>query len=410
MTTFFPDRTAPQSAAVIALLFGPTGTISPQPSAIVAATPPQECAHELIEEMRIGSLGGTTEYSFSDINSIAVAQSGAIYVDDSHPPSIRRFDPDGRFVRWIGREGEGPGEFLSIAGISVLPDGRLAAWDRRGRITVYGTDGEYDEIVRVELENPWGYPFVDRAFLTDSSGRYYVRIFASSPSGSDPLEVAGIRYGYARLSPDGSILDTVTAPRDERREVAESIVIHTRAGDRHPFPRETLEAVSPFGYLVAGHNGTYTFSILDPSGTIEVEREGFERVELKTEERAEWRARVAFAERRSGVSFRDVPARKPAYRDLWVDADGRIWVHRYAEAVKRSEPIPELWLEDPEGNVPRITWAEPTSYDVFGPDGQLLHCVRIPDDAEVAASRGSLAWGILRGALDEEYVVRWRMK
>ena len=215
-------------------------------------------------------------------------------MDDAHPPSIRHFDPGGHFVRWIGRAGEGPGEFRSNAGISALPDGRLAAWDRRGRITVYGTNGEYDEIIRVETENPWGYPFVDRAFVTDAAGRYYLRIFASSPYGTDPLGVAGIRYGYARLSPEGSIIDTVAAPRTERRETAESIVIHTRAGDRHPFPPAMFDAVSPFGYLVAGHNATYAFSILDPSGPIEVERQGFQPVEVKAGERAEWQARVAF--------------------------------------------------------------------------------------------------------------------
>lgn len=275
---------------------------------------------------------------------------------------------------------------------------------------MYGTDGEYEEIVRVELENPWGYPFVDRAFLTDAAGRYYLRIFASPPYGNGAREASGIRYGYARLSPEGSILDTIAAPPGERREAAESIVIYTRAGDRRPFPRETLDAVSPFGYLVAGHNETYTFSILDPADTIEVEREGFQPVEVTAGERAEWRARVAFAQRRSGATFRDVPARKPAYRDLRVDADGRIWVHRYAEAVKGSEPIPELWLDDLDGSVPRITWAEPSLNDIFGPDGHHLRCVRIPDDAEVLASRGSLAWGILRGALDEEYVVRWRIE
>ena len=410
MTELFRDRIAPQSAVVLALLWGAAGTPGLQHSAVAVATPPQDCDRRLIEEVRIGSLDGAAEYSFSDINSIAVTQSGAIHVDDAHPPSIRRFSPDGRFVRWIGREGEGPGEFRSIAGLSVLPDGRLAAWDRRGRITVYGTDDEYDEVVRVELENPWGYPFVDRAFVTDSAGRFYLRIFASSPYGADPSEVAGIRYGYARLSPEGAVLDTVAPPWAGRREEAESIVIHTRAGDRRPFPQRTLDAVSPFGHLVAGHNSTYAFSILDPAGAIEVEREGFQLVEVKPGERAEWRARTAFAERRSGSSFAEVPDRKPAYRDLWVDADGRIWVHRYAEAAKRGEPVPELWLDDPDGNVPRITWAEPTLYDVFGPDGQLLHCVTMPDDAEVAASRGSLAWGILRGALDEEYVVRWRIE
>lgn len=84
---------------------------------------PQPC-NTLVEELRIGSLGGADEYTFSEINSIAVGESGAIYVDDTHPASIRLFGPDGGFVRRIGREGEGPGEFRSLAGISVLPDGR----------------------------------------------------------------------------------------------------------------------------------------------------------------------------------------------------------------------------------------------------------------------------------------------
>lgn len=378
--------------------------------ASVGGSPDQECA-QLVEHGRIGLLDGAPEYSFTEINSIAVAESGTVYVDDAHESSIREFGADGKFVRWIGRGGEGPGEFRSIAGVSLLPDGRLAAWDRGNRrITVFGTDGEYEEAVRTEGVGP-PYPFVDRAFLTDSAGRYYLRILAKPPSpASDLREMAGVRYGYLRLSPDGTVLDTIVAPRTMPPGLAESIVIYTRAGDRSPFPEEALDALSPFGHLVAGHNGTYAFSILDPSGTIEVEREGFQPVEVKAEERAQWRARVAFAARRSGMSFRDVPTRKPAYRDLWVDLDGRIWLHRYTEAVDSGEPIPELWLDYLEGDEPRITWAEPSLFDVYSANGQPLYCVQAPADAEVLTSRGSLVWGILRGALDEEYVVSWRIE
>ena len=372
-------------------------------------SPDQECA-QLVEHGRIGLLDGAPEYSFTEVNSLAVAESGTVYVDDAHESSIREFGADGKFVRWIGREGEGPGEFRSIAGVSILPDGRLAAWDRGNRrITVFGTDGEYEEAIRTEGVSP-PYLFVDRAFLTDSAGRYYLRILAKPPSfAPDMREMTGVRYGYLRLSPDGTVLDTIVAPRTVPPGLPESIVIHTRAGDRSPFPEEVLDAMSPVGHLVAGHNATYAFSILDPAGTIEVERRGFQPAEVKAEERAQWRARVAFAERRSGMSFRDVPTRKPAYRDLWVDLDGRIWVHRYAEAVDGGEPIPELWLDYLEGDEPRITWAEPSLYDVYSTDGRLLHCVQAPADAEVVTSRGSLVWGILRGALDEEYVVSWRI-
>ena len=376
----------------------------------VGGSPDQECT-QLVEHGRIGLLDGAPEYSFTEINSIAVAGSGAVYVDDAHELSIREFGADGKFARWIGREGEGPGEFRSIAGVSILPDGRLAAWDRGNRrITVFGTNGEYEEAIRTEGVRP-PYLFVDRAFLTDSAGRYYLRILAKPPSiSSDLREMAGVQYGYLRLSPDGTVLDTIVAPQAMPPGLPESIVIDTRAGDRSPFPEQVFDAPSPFGHLVTGHNATYAFSILDPAGTIEVEREGFRSAEVMAEERAQWRARVAFAERRSGMSFRDVPTRKPAYRDLWVDLDGRIWIHRYAEAVNSGEPIPELWLDYLEGDEPRITWAEPSLYDVYSADGQLLYCVQAPADAEVVTSRGSLVWGILRGALDEEYVVSWRIE
>ena len=188
------------------------------------------------------------------------------------------------------------------------------------------------------------------------------------------------------------------------------IAIHTRGGERSPFPERMLDALSPHGYLVAGLNRTYAFSILDPAGTIQVEPEGFRPVEVKPGERAEWRARVRHAERRSGSSLSEVPRWKPAYRDLWVDLDGRIWVHRYAEAVQRDDPIPELWPEYLEGTEPPITWEEPSLYDVFDAHGQQLRCVRVPSDSEVLASRGSFVWGISRGDLDEQYVIRWRLQ
>lgn len=369
----------------------------------------QACQSELIEEVRIGAIDGPDELVFSHINSLAVGESGSIYVADADLISIREFSPDGGFVREIGGRGEGPGEILSITGISVLPDGRLATWDRRNRrVSVFGTDGEFDETIRVDAVRP-PYPFGERAFLTDSAGIYYFRVIAGqSSSRPDPQDWAAARYGYAQVSPEGTILDTLVAPRfSEATAAAEPIMINTLAGDLSPFPEQMLDALSPFGHLVAGYNETYSFSILRPAGAKEVVREGFQPVEVAAGERAEWQARVEFSERRSGVSFRDVPSRKPAYRDLWVDSDGRIWVHPYTEATEQGEPIPEPYIR---GSEPRITWAEPSLRDVFSPDGQFLRCLRVPEYSRVAASRGSLAWGIVRGTFDEEYVVRWRIE
>ena len=94
----------------------------------------QACEAELAEEIRIGSLDGAAEYSFSDINSIAVSESGTVYVDDAHPSTIREFGADGRFARSIGREG---GDYA----LDARPSGWYGEWMEWGDETVYAVLG-----------------------------------------------------------------------------------------------------------------------------------------------------------------------------------------------------------------------------------------------------------------------------
>jgi hypothetical protein len=73
---------------------------------------------------------GPEHYTFTQVVDLAVGSEGSIYVADAHPPSVLQFDRRGRFVRRIGREGAGPGEYRSILGLSMLRGGDLALWDR----------------------------------------------------------------------------------------------------------------------------------------------------------------------------------------------------------------------------------------------------------------------------------------
>src|SRR5680860_99377 len=79
----------------------------------------QVCRTELIEDLRIGSVAGPEEYSFGQIQDLATRRDGSIFVVDLHPQSIRQFDHAGEFVRQIGREGEGPGEYRSLLGTAI---------------------------------------------------------------------------------------------------------------------------------------------------------------------------------------------------------------------------------------------------------------------------------------------------
>ena len=93
-----------------------------------------------MEDLRIGVLEGEPAYMFGNVSDLAVGRDLSLYILDG--TGIRQYDRQGRFVRQIGGRGQGPGEYGSIQGIEVLPDGRLAIWDiGHRRIIVYSAEG-----------------------------------------------------------------------------------------------------------------------------------------------------------------------------------------------------------------------------------------------------------------------------
>jgi hypothetical protein len=72
---------------------------------------------------------------------------------------IAVFDRRGRFIRIVGRQGEGPGEFQAISALVALPDGGIAAFDPTNlRMTYFSPDltawAEYRIPVRVSRFGP----------------------------------------------------------------------------------------------------------------------------------------------------------------------------------------------------------------------------------------------------------------
>jgi len=103
----------------------------------------------------IGDLDTDDEnLAFNSPLDMAVDNAGNIYILDSGNQRIQAFDSDGRFIRTIGRKGQGPGEFSSPNSIDIDGEGRLHILDdRQKRIQVFATDGELLKFVRVTL-NP----------------------------------------------------------------------------------------------------------------------------------------------------------------------------------------------------------------------------------------------------------------
>lgn len=94
----------------------------------------------LVQE--VGSTFGGADYSFFRIADLAVDDAGQLLVLDAGNKEIAIYDSTGTFVRRMGREGAGPGEFSTPTNMMVT-DGEIVVFDpRQGRTTRFDRNGE----------------------------------------------------------------------------------------------------------------------------------------------------------------------------------------------------------------------------------------------------------------------------
>jgi len=92
----------------------------------------------------------SARYELGRVRQVAIGTNGHIIIADDAAPALRVFDANGKFVRVIGRNGEGPGEYRSMGGVATLRDGRFQLWDNRiQRLPTYSATVEYISAVRV---------------------------------------------------------------------------------------------------------------------------------------------------------------------------------------------------------------------------------------------------------------------
>ncbi|WP_420632623.1 6-bladed beta-propeller [Candidatus Palauibacter sp.] len=65
----------------------------------------------LVPELSIGEMDGPDEYLFGSIASVAVDDDRNVYVFDQQAQNVRIYDPEGGYMRTLGRPGQGPGEW-----------------------------------------------------------------------------------------------------------------------------------------------------------------------------------------------------------------------------------------------------------------------------------------------------------
>ncbi len=380
---------------------------------------PGSDAAELILVLSLGEeAAASPEYQFASILSLLPAPDGRLWVLDGtsvgltgQTPLLRQFDSSGNFLRQVGREGSGPGEYRAPFALGLARDGRVALRDYSipGRITLYAPDGELSE--------------------TWSLGPTLHSVFAPSNIDVDPAGVMWLNFsgtprnrdapsGILRVRPDGTILDTITPPPIPEVERETLRIVRTTAsggtsirGFTVPYQPQGTRAWSPTGEFALARTDQYRIEILPAPGHTGPERQGegsmppppprvvsrdVPPVPVPEQERAaareELRERVQAYDPGSGLRIPEIPTHKPPIKHLWFAADGKLWV---------SVSMPSR-LEGDE-------WREPSAYDIFDLAGEYLGRVVLPESFSPRWMQGEYLWGVYSGPLDVESVRRYRI-
>ena len=338
----------------------------------------------------IGSAEGDEPFLLNGAESALRTPDGGVLFANTGTHEVRFFDAGGRFVRSVGRRGDGPGEFGEYSFMMITPaeSELLVADEMNNRVNVFGYDGTFLRTVRLEI--PTGRA---RPSLSGAHGSDWV---VSSASGRNASK-SGVWWRdtvkYLRYRPDGSYLDSI---------------VSVPAGPQWPF--------SFRGYMTfISVPMTVDHAVLvDSSGLFVRASDGPEVEHWTVDGKLRSRHRWNGGARRRAADIAD------RYQEEWLkgaDSNFRAMI----DAFYRSDPVLPKYVAThsriaagPQGTIwvqhYYTDWETARRWDVLNRSGRWLGTVDMPARHWLyyAGNDFALAWH--RDSLDVEHVTIHRLR
>jgi len=296
---------------------------------------------KLVEEVRISDKAFPSDIFFQNPRGIAVDAAGRVYVADSDANHLKVFGPDGKFLRTIGRKGQGPGEFLGPEFVEV-GGGRIYIWESMSRrISILDAEGKFIASIPF-YPGVFGILIRMRALPDGRLVAYYERGFApGSQIGVPDTQDRVVELLSAEAKPLRTLYEKkVRASRLALNKETNSYV-------RVPFPYHPGVAmeVTPAGIIAVGGNDNYGFELLGPDkGRLASVVRSFAALKLSEKDKQAHFGRFRMTVFKDNiktilpkpppviVKFTEFPDTLPPYRDFVADGEGNLWVHIYVES------------------------------------------------------------------------------
>jgi hypothetical protein len=320
---------------------------------------------------------------FQGVTDIASDLRGSVYVCDYKANHIKKFDAAGKYLKSIGRQGQGPGEFNMPFHIAVTAD-HLFVYDMQNqRLSALTPEGEY--IKSVPLIVGAGRPDRMSPLPNGDIVMGWETIFYADRS--KPQE-----YSIRIYSPDLELRKTVTSHDIWRNKYMEIDGRFTNI--IQPFSPDVSWDVTADGKIVVGFQKDYVIEIYDPAkGKVASFTHPYEPVKVTDKDKEEFFGSLSYGSSQGGfqkgappeiIKNTTFPKEKPAHYAIIIDPDGSILVFPYR--ANREE-----------------RWRY---FDAFSSAGQFLGSAKVagPDPWPYrAAARGGALWAT---KVDEDGLVR----
>jgi hypothetical protein len=348
--------------------------------------------------LQIGQVEGEDPYLFAGINPRGNGDfpyvfrwtMGRIVVCNGMDSTIRIFDRLGDFVRMVGGEGEGPGEYSFIEACWPIPSGMVVAADNY--LSFLNLEGTVVRKVLIPSVNG-GRAFPHGVF---EDGSYFVIRRHETPS-SDGVHdaTAGVFVIDAAGEPGSEFL---TMKQDRRIQQGRYSI---------------TQQFGPIGSITGAADGifygwpeTYSISEFDAQGVLQaVISRAWDPLPVTEEDVAGW---LSFRDTLTEFQGSDSPDLREAYRkqtSIMVFPE-----HRAPFDEMHVDRIGHLWVRNTHPRYDRIyasfgvRFPFEWTWDVFDPQGRWLTTVTLPAAFRAHDIGEDYILGVWRDELDVEYV------
>jgi len=309
----------------------------------------------------IGVVEGPEEYMIGRLAGLLRRADGDILIADGLANEVRLFDGEGRFLRSVGRTGDGPGEYGGIANLFPAGGDSLVVTDRENsRATLLDPELVYVERYQTRLAATLATP--------PASSHSLLGFFADgTPLFSDFLNTCGQSrmdgfcqdsVAFYRTDSAGDVLASFGSYVHGRREIY-PVLRGLVTGWGEPHGQAFWRVQGDRFYYADARRLEYRVFLADATleriVRVDAPLSTYSREEVLpqrppapgADERSQEANRVA----NDAMGRAILPDTIAWFSDMLVDEVGHVWIREYFPPGRSDQPPPRWFIFDPEGRL-----------------------------------------------------------